>query len=240
MATLLRVTESVGANNEVTGMVGKIIRPGQRSVARLWWQNEDVDDGVLIDSTYDIELANLTDVNISAGTPLKLDYDRQEQNWRVLDIKTPSLFTGHLDADRSIAQNGNYTIIWTKDLLEGGDLEHFTPDKDIAFEAAGLYEITVTISFVPDPFPGPGTRAIFHIDFILGGNAIFFQHVCDSKPGAWHEADTITFQHTFESFGGGEEIQVLLTEHNIDDLILRGDSDPANSRCLVSVKRLRR
>lgn len=235
--TLITVVEVVGGNFELTGTLGKIILKGQRGAARLWWQNQDVEAGSLVDSQYDIDVVNHTDVDVAAGDRLRVSFDRQAYNWEIIDQATQSLFVGYLDDDSNmpVARDGIYEIVWTKDLLKGGDIAHFDPSKTIELASPGIYEATVTIVIEPDG----GNLTCFHLSYMLAGDVIHFVHSIDSHVGPWHAPNTIVFTHIFESLSADAELLIRFQEHNVSAVILHGAVLRSDARCSISVRRLR-
>jgi len=236
--TTILVAEAVGANGEATGTIGRVVRSGETFYADLWWANDA--GTALEDSQYDVDVHNLTDVRITAGSPLTLYFDRSEFRWHVQDVRLPAIFTGYLVGtfaaapDHVVPQNTNYLVYWTKNLLVGGDLTHFTPDFDIAIETTGYYDVSVMWSL----FPEVGQSIECQVDLELDLTSFFRKNISINSAGAWNCCTSVITRHTFRATAG-QELQVRITELNNNDLRLRGHAAAGNQRCEISVHRLR-
>ena len=98
-ATVITVTEPVGANNEAVGNLGKLLEDGETALVDLYWLNEDRhrDSPELIDSEYDVEVLNFSGREVWPGRDVLIFWDRQEYRWHLIHEKArASAITGEI------------------------------------------------------------------------------------------------------------------------------------------------
>jgi hypothetical protein len=145
-----------------------------------------------------------------------------------------SAWNGHLNADDDIAKTASSELSWTQDNVIGYGITH--SGASLTLVDAGWYDVDLGLCFAPDE--GANDQCAFDIQLLLDASVIWRMENETPQSGQAFGADSRGYSYKFPATAG-QVLKVKITNGNILDVTMMGNSSAADIRCHLSIAQIR-